>query len=351
MFNKLFFWDKNLVAIKTAIAVILTFLVCRYFGANALNTCWAVLTVFVVMDIRLGTTIMISWNRFVGTVIGAVSSMIMLAILPTHYLWAQLLGLLILSIIFAAVFIWKPALKITTGVTIGIIYVIGLGEANSWELSFERLLYILIGIVIPLLVSLLIFPNRASKILPIKIAETFRNTVQLLQLITTNYIDGKMPADETLKHLQSIKLQLREDANLLTDIKSEQWQRSTMLDQFNALIDAQASIFHCLWGLADVANKQNGVEIIKPFIVVLHQSLDKISDFLMRLAQAVQSNSSLPKAVELATVLQVVDEDFAKARHSGFFLSYSNEAVLSCYAFWFELRKIIETLQGIRVLQ
>jgi uncharacterized membrane protein YgaE (UPF0421/DUF939 family) len=73
--------DRDIVedSARTAVAAVLSFLIARLFGMPEAH--WATISTIVVLQSTLGAALPISWQRFVGTILGAAAG----ALISTYF--------------------------------------------------------------------------------------------------------------------------------------------------------------------------------------------------------------------------------------------------------------------------
>jgi len=69
---------------RTAVTAVASLLVARLFGLP--ETYWAPVTTLVITQSSLGTTLVVSWQRFIGTVLGAIVGVILASYLAPNAL-------------------------------------------------------------------------------------------------------------------------------------------------------------------------------------------------------------------------------------------------------------------------
>lgn len=342
MLKIVFLWSRH--AFKTTLAVLILYFITRIFKATPIEQCWALLTVFVVMDPRLGATVGAAKNRFMGTLIGILLAGIVLFLLPLNQLWSVIISLIIISIVGAKLLEWKSGLR-TAGVTAILVYIISITDPNPWNISVDRSIYIVIGMLIPFIISLTIFPVRTSDYLAKELAALFSQASMLLQILLKNYLDKQAPSAGTIKSLQVMRTHSRANVALLEEMKMENWHRSSDWEKYSLLQEKQVRIYLCLFTLAEIAKKQNRVEMSPVLLEKMTRLVTCISDVCKGIAEHLLGNPALPSNALLIQASETIDSEFSNARRLSLFSSYSNDTILSLYALLFELKTITTVLQ------
>lgn len=121
---------------------------------------WIPVSVIVIMRPSLGSTLRISWQRFIGTVMGAVAG-ILLA-------WPDLsvavvFVLVSLGAFFTFYFKAKNFTAFTAFLTLSVVLILGSLFSHTWQGGAERILDTVLGIAFGLGASFLVWPNFARK--------------------------------------------------------------------------------------------------------------------------------------------------------------------------------------------
>jgi uncharacterized membrane protein YgaE (UPF0421/DUF939 family) len=139
------------------VAAVASVLVARLFRPP--EAYWAVITALVLTQSSLSATIIVSWQFFVGTALGAVVATMVASLLgPSLFVFG------------ASIFILGPACAIArsdriayrfAGVTVAVVLLIP--RANPvWQIAVHRFAKVCIGIAVALILAV-VWPERESK--------------------------------------------------------------------------------------------------------------------------------------------------------------------------------------------
>lgn len=349
-------FNQNLIAIrkfqnafKIAISIVLVFLATKFLGATPIEQAWGILTVFVVMSVRVGATLYASFYRVIGTLAGGILALFLLKILPTQYNWAIIFGLFIIGIICGRIIEDRVTLRII-GVTAILIFILGTMLPDPLHLSVERLGFILLSILISFLVSIVLFPQHARRVLVEKIATELRQNAEFLTALVNSYLQGKALPATARADLLTIKKQLADSRQLLIEMKLELWvgEKSSAVSLLSNFIDHQASIYHSLVALTKIVDKMNGKDVATP----MQQGFELLANVIKKtfndLALYVYDPNVMFERHVLTNALQQLENELTAARTASFFGKYSNDMVLGLYAFVFNLEMIANELISIK---
>ncbi len=141
-------WPVLVHSVRTAVAAVLSVLVARLFRLP--EAYWAAITTLVITQSSLGAALTVSWQRFVGTVFGAVVG----AIVATRF-GPQVLVfggcVFLLGLICAAAKVDRIAYRFG-GITVAIVLLIP-RTAPAWQVAFHRFAEVSIGIAVALILA------------------------------------------------------------------------------------------------------------------------------------------------------------------------------------------------------
>jgi uncharacterized membrane protein YccC len=146
-------------ALRTAVAAVASLLAARLFRLP--EAYWAPITTLVITQSSLGAALTVSWQRFVGTVIGAI-----VGALVASYLGPQVLvfgaAVFLLGLICAVAHADRSAYRLG-GVTLTIVFLIP-RTSPAWQVAFHRFDEVSIGIVVALLFTV-VWPEKEVPVL------------------------------------------------------------------------------------------------------------------------------------------------------------------------------------------
>lgn len=134
-------------SIRTTIAAILSLYVARLVGLP--EAYWATITTLVVMQSTLGAALTPSWQRFVGTALGAVAG----ALTATYFganTTVFTLGIFVLGLVCAVLRLTRSAYRFA-GTTLAIV-ILASHEKAAWVAALHRFVEVSIGIAIGLVI-------------------------------------------------------------------------------------------------------------------------------------------------------------------------------------------------------
>jgi uncharacterized membrane protein YccC len=147
-------WPVFVHSARTAVAAVASVLVARLFGLP--EPYWAPITTLVITQSSLGAALAVSWQRFVGTVLGAVVGAIVASHLGPHVLVFGT-SVFILGLLRAVAHLDLTAYRFGA-VTLAIVLLVPRAGAG-WQIAFHRFAEVSIGIGVALILAW-VWPER-----------------------------------------------------------------------------------------------------------------------------------------------------------------------------------------------
>ncbi len=147
-------WPVLVHAARTAVAALASLLVARLFRLP--EAYWAPITTLVITQSSLGAALAVSWQRFMGTALGAVVGAIAASYFGAHVL-VFTASVFILGLLCALARADQSAYRFG-GVTLAIVMKVP-RTGPAWQTAFHRFAEVSIGIAVALILSV-VWPER-----------------------------------------------------------------------------------------------------------------------------------------------------------------------------------------------
>lgn len=161
-------WERQRLLIhaaKTALAAALCWWIATLFGLH--DGYWGAISAIIVLQSNFGATISASRDRILGTLIGALIgfTFTQFGALPWNYILAVLTAVIICGLLGL-----RSSSRLA-GVTITIVMLVKTG--SHWTLALDRVMEVILGVVVAVVISTLVFPDRARLRLRDGLAQEF----------------------------------------------------------------------------------------------------------------------------------------------------------------------------------
>jgi uncharacterized membrane protein YgaE (UPF0421/DUF939 family) len=143
-------------SLRTAIAAVMSLLIARLFRLP--EAYWAPITTITVMQSTLGAALAASWQRFVGTALGAVAGALLAGYFASTTVWFTA-GVFALGLICALLGLDRNAYRFA-GTTLAIVMLVGHKDV-AWKMAIHRFVEVSVGIAVALVLTA-IWPERGA---------------------------------------------------------------------------------------------------------------------------------------------------------------------------------------------
>ncbi len=336
-------WEHRhllLHATKTALAAGFCWWLAMRFGLH--DGYWGAISAIIVLQSNFGATITASRDRLLGTMIGALLGFgfSFVGNLPWNYLAAVILAITICGLLG-----FRSSSRLA-GVTITIVMLVQ-RTGPHWTIALDRVGQVVLGIIVALGVSTLIFPDRAR----IRLREGLAQEFLMLGALFEATLQGFRGEPSTnLTSLREDALAMLEGNNqLLEAARSEPsggpgWREGlSMLAQFGrSLFDAMIAL-----ELAVQDSREDGyAQQLEPALGRLAVDIRTGFHYVANCAHRWQFHIP-PSGLDLEGDIAQLEARMAEVRHTGF--QFSQAEILRAYAVQLHLKQIARLLRASRV--
>lgn len=152
-------WPVLVHSVRTAVAAVASLLVARLFRLP--QPFWATITTLVITQSSLGAAFTVSWQRFVGTAMGAVLGTVIASYFGPHVLVFGV-GVCILGLLCAVARSDVSAYRFG-GITLAIVILLP-RTGPAWQIAFDRFAEVSVGIGVALVFAW-VWPEREPTLL------------------------------------------------------------------------------------------------------------------------------------------------------------------------------------------
>lgn len=330
--------------LKVMLASVLAFTVGLLLQYPYHEIMWVVITVFVAMDARADSTWVLSITRVLGTALGVIVAAGLLQILKPAHPLAMYLCLMIVAVVAGQINLFGKGVRVA-GVAAAIVLFMGDPGAAAWHLGWDRFIDISLGVLCALLISMLVFPDRAQE-------SVAKNTLKLLQLTQTLYRLVLQPINsDTALHseLQSMKALLDKNHNLAQEIKLEYGRRMISVTLLLYIVDSLEEIyvqFQSMEYAVIRAEHLKAQQALAPELAELQQVADNLCQHMMQMLakQDWQLDRIHYLQKEAERVLKQLDVKFMNLRIAREFSAYNETEILAGYTYLYHVKGLVDKL-------
>ena len=317
-------------SIKTAIACLFGLALVKHF--NWPMGQWVPITIIVVMSAQthFGAALQKAYMRFLGTIAGVIIALLTLFLFPNN-LWI-IFSIVFISCLFFTYIASGGGSLSYAGTLGGVTVVLILAGANATiDQAITRGLYIVIGIIIALVVSRLIFPIHAREKLRLNVANTLRDLRKFyFKTMQTDPRDKQLlldsPLGKTIMENLAVQPQLIEESAAGSIYFSN--HKKTL---FTEVVGCERKIYRLIYFMqksiydaADINQIMHNIRSIETIHITLENCLNSLADSLEKFAepQIVVDFSDLLDTIAKITTTLPEETDVQKllGEHSFLFL-------------------------------
>jgi uncharacterized membrane protein YccC len=327
-------------AAKTALAAALCWWLALCFGLH--DGYWGSISAIIVLQSDVGSTVGASRDRILGTLIGAALgfSFSLFGVLPWNYILAVIAAVIVCGLLGL-----RNSSRLA-GVTITIVMLVE-KTGPRWSLALDRVSQVMLGIVVALAVTTLVFPDRARLRLRDGLAQEFLVLGALFEAILQGFLGAP---DENLPTLRQDALaMLRGNNQLLEAARNEPSGGPGWREGLNMLSQFGRSLFDALVAL-EFSVKDSHCDA---FAQQLDPALAKLAVDIRSGFQHVAGRihawrfDVAPTNMNLEEDIEQLEARMDQVRHTG--IGFSQAEILRAYAVQLHLKQIALLLRASRV--
>ena len=327
-------------AAKTALAAALCWWLALRFGLH--DGYWGSISAIIVLQSNVGSTVNASRDRLLGTIIGAAFgfSFSLFGTAPWNYILA------VLAAIIACGLLGLRSSSRLAGVTITIIMLVH-KEGSLWGLALDRVIEVVLGIIVALAVSTLVFPDRARLRLRDGLAQEFLVLGNFFEAILEGFRGAPSPQLASLR--EDVQAHLSRNNKKLAAARNEPsggpgWREGlNMLSQFgHSLFDALLALQFSVEG----SHEDGYAQQLEPALG--HLATDIRTGFHHVAGRIHQWRFNIPPpGMNLEQDIAALEARMDAVRHTG--IGFSQAEILRAYAVQLHLKQIARLLRASRV--
>jgi hypothetical protein len=336
-------WERRRLLIhaaKTALAATFCWWLARRFGLH--DGYWGSISAIIVLQSNFGATITASRDRLLGTIIGAILGFTFsqFGAIPWNYLLAVLAALVVCGLLGL-----RNSSRLA-GVTISIVMLVQTTGSHT-TIALHRVGEVLLGIVVAVLFSTLVFPDRARIRLREGLAQEFLVLSAFFEGILQGF--GGNPALNRGDLREDALAMLRGNNALLEAARNEPSGGAGWREGLGMLAQFGRSIFDALVALEFAVQDSHQDHYAQQLEPELGQLAGDIQSGFQYVAKCIHHwrFHVPPPSIHLEDDIAKLEERMAKVRHTG--ANFSHAEILRAYAVQLHLKQIARLLRASRV--
>jgi uncharacterized membrane protein YccC len=336
-------WERKRMlvhAAKTALAAGLCWWLATLLGLH--EGYWGSISAIIVLQSNVGSTVSASRDRLIGTLIGAAAGFAfsLLGSPPWNYVIAVLAAMIVCGLLNL-----RNSSRLA-GVTITIVMLVHT-TGSHWTLALDRVGQVAFGIVVALLVTTLVLPDRARQWLRDGLAQEFLLLNAFFEK-TLEQVSNTEP-DRLISAREDVLAVIRANNQLLQAARNEPAGGPGMREGLGMLAQFGRSLFDALVALQLAVEGSQDDRYVQRLEPALGRLVEDIRSEFHTLAACIHSWSFHVAAQEANLEQDVSDleERMDAVRHTG--IEFSQAEILRAYALQLHLKQIARVLRAARV--
>jgi len=336
-------WERQRLLIhaaKTALAAALCWWLARRFGLH--DGYWGSISAIIVLQSNVGSTVNASRDRILGTLIGAVLgfSFSLFGALPWNYILAVLAAVIVCGLLGL-----RSSSRLA-GVTITIVMLVE-KTGPRWSLARDRVVEVVLGIVVALAVTTLVFPDRARLRLRDGLAQEFLVLGAFFEAILQGFSGA--PAENLSALREDALAMLRGNNQLLEAARNEPSGGPGWREGLNMLSQFGRSLYDALVALEFSVKDSHHDAYAQQLEPALGKLAADIRSGFHHVAGRIHAwrFDVAPPQMSLEEDIEQLEARMDQVRHTG--IGFSQAEILRAYAVQLHLKQIARLLRASRV--
>lgn len=326
--------------VRTGLAAALTIILASLLGLE--QGYWASITVVIVMQSDIGSSLMAGWSRLLGTFAGAVMGACAAWFFGASPIGGTAAVFLTLSVC-AYLTILHPSFRLA-GVTAAIVLGMHKADINPFVLASSRFAEVSMGILVALGVSFL-WPSRATEVLRYGLSKGLKGKAALFMALVESRLTGTYQQQRIfyLKE-QSLRLAQR-NQQLLTAARREPGS-GLDVELLSSMSRLEVRIFEHLMTMDHAIEKAPSEGFHLHLRDELEELAQSIEESLQRLAACVAGSSRAERPVRLDRALAATVDRLLALRRARAIAGYDLDEVMHFYSFYHAMKELAEDIRA-----
>ncbi|HTW36119.1 MAG TPA: FUSC family protein [Rhizomicrobium sp.] len=331
--------------LRLTVAAVLAFALMQ-FWALPLRGLWAVLTAVVVMQTSIGGSLRATTEYVVGTLVGAIYASVLGVLIPHETVAAMTIVLALAVAPLAYLAALSPSFRVAPFTAILVLILAGQFGESPIASAFIRLGEVVLGGAVALLVSVLIFPERAHGL---GVAAAQRALDQLAAVLPRLLagLTHQIPADDIHVMQDSVGAAVAAFQDLVDEARREQFIGLPLHPDPGPLSRTLLRLRHDLIILGRAAAKplpENMIARLEPHLSAVAATIEQE---LRACSAALASRKTAPDNAMLEAAIDAYVAEVAALRRQGLTLPLSENEAEQLFAVGFALEQIRQNFRDL----
>ena len=331
--------------LRLTVAAVLAFLLMQ-FWALPLRGLWAVLTAVVVMQASIGGSLRATTEYVVGTLVGAIYGSALGAVIPHETIWAMTIVLALAVAPLAYLAALSPSFRVAPFTAILVLILASQFGESPVASAFIRLGEVVLGGAVAMLVSVLVFPERAHGLGVTAAQRALDQLAAVLPRLLTGLTHQIAPGDIHVMQ-DSVGAAVAAFQNLVDETRREQFIGLPLHPDPGPLSRTLLRLRHDLIILGRAAAKP----LPDGFAAKLEPLLSAVAvtaeQELQACSAALSSRKAAPDGAKLEAAIDAYVTEVAALRRAGLTLPLSENEAEQLFAVGFALEQIRQNFRDL----
>ncbi|MFN7026465.1 MAG: FUSC family protein [Pseudorhizobium sp.] len=339
-----FYRSTFALAARITVAGMLTFGACQLLGSNQSH--WAVLTAIIVMESSLGGSLKSAFDRFVGSLGGALWGVSIMLLLPHNSIQDLCLALFAAIAPLALLVAWRPDYRVAPITAVILLLTPDVEGVGPLFPAGQRLIEIGIGSVVALAVAMFFLPARAHKVLGAAAGHALVLTADLLDSLAETLLGEPEPPTVASLHARIRRAISEAEAAAEEAVRERRNFLSNGPDP-EPLCRTLRRLSHDLSSIGRAIAGRDPELACVGFDGATVEAAQAISAFLRGSGKAITDGAPAPSFDNVVDGLRRQGQAMAALRQSGALSELSGEAVTRIFSLAFSFQQLHRNLDDL----
>ncbi|KEZ11999.1 MULTISPECIES: FUSC family protein [Sphingobium] len=332
------------LATRIVVASLLTFLLCHALALQ--QSQWAILTAIIVMQSSVGASLKATFDRFAGSIGGALWGVCVLLVVAHDTPQAMGLALTITLVPLALLAAFKPFYRIAPITAVILLLTPTLQGSDPRWTGLDRIFEVGVGSIVAMVVALVVFPVRAHETLAGVVSRTLGLLADLSDQLSRSMSDhGDPKAVMELHH--EIRQAITQAESIAEEASRERRSYLVNAPDPQPVCRTLRRLRNDLTMIGRAMDRSFAAPSVAPLAQAAERAAVAIATYLRQGAQALANREKAPSMVEVSQMLATHAAAMAQARQAGTTRNLPDELVGRIFGLAFSFEQLSENLKDL----